>query len=74
MEKRRLNQDPERIRHRRIAAGMNGQALARKAGIAKSYLWRLEKGLASASPEKLKQLAVSLNCKVSDLMPEETDA
>ncbi|MER5213655.1 helix-turn-helix transcriptional regulator [Streptomyces sp. NPDC002838] len=62
-------QDPQRLQRRRIQAGLNRTELARKVGISKSYMGRLERGLANASPRVLKWLAEGLSCDVADLMP-----
>ena len=70
-EERRLNQDPARIRRRRIAAGLDGQSLARLAGISKAHLWQIEHGNTSASPEMLGKIAAALGCEIVDLMPRE---
>lgn len=64
-----MNHDPERVRRRRVAAGLNGQALARRAGISKGYLWKIERGESVASPEILAQIAAALGCTIEDLMP-----
>ena len=69
MNERRLNQDPERIRRRRVAAGLEAQQLARLAKISKGYLSIIERGKASASPVVLGRLADALGCTIADLMP-----
>ncbi|GII88205.1 hypothetical protein Ssi03_61950 [Sphaerisporangium siamense] len=68
-EARRLNQDPDRIRRLRTEAGLDGQSLARLAGISKSYLWQIEQGNANASPPILGKIARALGCEIADLMP-----
>lgn len=62
-------QDPQRLRRRRIEAGLNQGELAAKAGISVSYMSCLALGTRNASPRVLKRLAKALNCEVSDLMP-----
>lgn len=69
-----LNQDPQRIRRRRVAAGLDQQSLARLAGISKTHMWQIEHGKCSASPEKLRQLATALECQITDLMPPDDSA
>ncbi|MFG3439859.1 helix-turn-helix domain-containing protein [Nonomuraea sp. NPDC047897] len=70
MNERRLNQDPERIRRRRVAAGLEAQALARLANISKGYLSSIEHGRANASPKVLGRIAAALDCTIADLMPQ----
>ncbi len=65
------NQDPERLRRRRVAAGMTITDLAAKAGCSVPYLWQLEHGDYSASPRMLARLAKALCCQIIDLMPPE---
>ncbi|MEV6833570.1 helix-turn-helix transcriptional regulator [Streptomyces sp. NPDC051133] len=66
-------QDPQRLRRRRIEAGLNQGELAEKAGISESYMSCLALGTRNASPRVLQRLAKALNCDVSDLMPPEPD-
>jgi transcriptional regulator with XRE-family HTH domain len=66
-------QDPQRLQRRRIQAGLNRKELAAIAGIHKTTMGRLERGLNNASPRVLKQLAEALNCEIADLMPPEPD-
>lgn len=70
MEPRR-NQDPGRVRRKRIEAGLNQTALARKAGISKNHMSMVERGVAGASPGVLARLAEALGCQTADLMPPE---
>jgi XRE family aerobic/anaerobic benzoate catabolism transcriptional regulator len=65
-------QDPQRLRRRRIEAGLNQGQLAAKVGKSKSHMSFLESGKRNASPPLLKELAETLNCTVADLMPPET--
>jgi XRE family aerobic/anaerobic benzoate catabolism transcriptional regulator len=67
-------QDPQRLQRRRIQAGLNRRELAAKAGIHKTTMGRLERGLHNASPRVLKQLAEALHCEIADLMPPEPDS
>ncbi|MCC9712039.1 helix-turn-helix domain-containing protein [Streptomyces sp. MNU76] len=70
MEPRR-NQDPGRVRRKRIQAGLNQTTLALKAGISKNHMSQVERGVTGASPRVLKQLADVLGCEIADLMPPE---
>lgn len=64
-------QDPQRLRKKRIAAGLNQRELAAAAGVSKSHMSLLERGLRGASPRVLKRFTERLNCTVEDLMPPE---
>ena len=66
----RLNQDPERVRQRRIEAGLSQQELAAHAGVSNSLISQVERGVCGASPKTLKRLAEVMACQVRDLMPE----
>jgi transcriptional regulator with XRE-family HTH domain len=66
-------QDPQRLRRRRIEAGLNQGELASRAGISESYMSLLSRGKASASPRVLKRLAGALSCEIADLMPPQHD-
>lgn len=68
---RELNQDPKRLRRRRVAAGMTVTELATKAKCSVPYLWQLENGDYSASAPMLARLAQALGCEITDLMPPE---
>jgi transcriptional regulator with XRE-family HTH domain len=68
---RPLNQDPNRLRRRRVATRLSMTELADRAGCSLSYLSQLEKGQYSASPEVLGSLADALGCEITDLMPAE---
>lgn len=68
------NQDPKRIRRRRIEAGLSQTALAQKAGVTKSHLCSVENGKAGFSPEFLSRIAGALHCEIADLMPEDDTA
>lgn len=69
-----LNQDPQRIRWLRVAAGLDQQSLARLAGISKTTMWQYEHGGRSATPEILGKIAAVLGCRIVDLMPPEAGA
>jgi transcriptional regulator with XRE-family HTH domain len=73
MEPRR-NQDPGRVRRKRIEAGLNRTTLAHNAGISKSHMSQIEKGATGASPRVLKKIADVLGCEIADLMPPEPTA
>lgn len=64
-------QDPQRLRRRRIQAGLNKTELANQIGIHKTYMGRLEQGLGSASPRLLRRFADFFGCEIDDLLPPE---
>jgi len=68
------NQDPGRVRRKRIEAGLTQGALAAQAEISQSYMSMLEKGSASGSAPVLKRIAEVLGCEIADLMPPELAA
>lgn len=63
----------ERIRLRREEAGLSLNGLANKAGVAKGYLWSLEKGETEARPSgrTLYAIADALGTTMSDLLGRE---
>jgi len=70
----RRNQDPGRVRRKRIEAGLQQQALASKAGISRPHMSSIEHGRVGASPGVLRRLAAALECEIADLMPPEPTA
>ncbi|WP_437013229.1 helix-turn-helix domain-containing protein [Streptomyces sp. enrichment culture] len=62
-------QDPQRLRRRRINAGLNQAELAKRAGISPSHMSVLERGVRGASPRVLKKFAEIMKCDVDDLRP-----
>lgn len=71
MEARR-NQDPARVRRKRIEAGLTQISLASQAGLSTAHMSSIERGGRGASPKVLKRLAAVLDCEISDLMPQES--
>ncbi|MFJ9895279.1 helix-turn-helix domain-containing protein [Streptomyces sp. NPDC091280] len=63
------NQDPARVRRRRVEAGLSQVSLARRVGVTKGHLSLVESGGRGASPELLGRLANALSCEIADLMP-----
>ncbi|MEV1245184.1 helix-turn-helix transcriptional regulator [Nonomuraea sp. NPDC049750] len=70
MHQRPLDHDPKRIRRRRVAAGLESQELARRVGITKSAMSKIERGRNNASPGVLERIAEALGCRTTDLMPD----
>jgi transcriptional regulator with XRE-family HTH domain len=66
-------QDPQRLKRRRIEAGLNQRELAAKAGIKNSTISAYEHGRRGASPRVLKRIAEICECTVADLLPPESD-
>lgn len=69
-----LNQDPRRLKRRRVIARLGLREAAGKAGISASFLSYLENGQKSASPDTLGKLADAFGCTIEDLMPREQAA
>jgi transcriptional regulator with XRE-family HTH domain len=70
-------QDRERVRRKRIEAGLEQQQLAAKARISPQHMNAIELGNRSASPPVLRRIARVLRCPISELLPAEkvaTDA
>lgn len=65
----RLNQDPARLRRKRVEAGLTQIELARRTRVSKGHMSLVEAGGRGASPAFLKRLATALECEVADLMP-----
>ncbi|WP_340382244.1 helix-turn-helix transcriptional regulator [Streptomyces sp. SS7] len=65
----RLNQDPARLRRKRVEAGLTQKDLAQRVGVTKGHMSLVESGRRGASPDLLKRLAAVLDCAVADLMP-----
>lgn len=63
------NQDPARLRRRRVEAGLSQVSLARTVGVTKGHMSLLESGGRGASPELLARIATAVNCEIADLMP-----
>jgi transcriptional regulator with XRE-family HTH domain len=68
---RELTQDPQRLRRRRILAGLTVRQLSQKAGVATGSISELENGGKSARPPMLAKLAHALGCEIADLVPPE---
>jgi transcriptional regulator with XRE-family HTH domain len=67
-----LTHAPQRLKYRRVAAGLSITELATLAGYSKGHLSMLEDGKHhSASATCLKKLAEVLGCEITDLMPTE---
>lgn len=66
-----LPQDRARVRRKRIEAGLSQPALAAKAGVHKSTVYRIEEGLIAAQAPTLQRIADALGCEIADLMPPE---
>lgn len=64
----------EKIRSRRTAKGLSLDALARQAGLSKSYLWELEnRESPKPSAEKLSSIATVLDVDVAFLLDDNVD-
>jgi len=68
---RTLNQDPRKLRRRRVARGLSVSALSRRADVSMGTISNLERGTQSGQPRILAKLADALGCEVTDLLPDE---
>lgn len=66
--------DPERLKRRRITAGLSQTALAEKAGVTNSHISQVERGKKGFSPANLARLATALDCDIADLMTDRPEA
>ena len=57
-----------RLKKLRLSRGLTQEALAKKAGISRAYLARLEMGLHDPHLSRLRKLAKALGVKVSTLV------
>lgn len=64
-----MNQDPVRVRRRRVAAGLSKSALAARAGISPNTVTNLERAVFNTRPGTLAAIANALGCEIEDLMP-----
>ena len=60
----------ERFKELRLATGVSQEAFADKCGFARSYMSRIERGLANPSLDAVEALADALGVKVSELFIE----
>jgi len=60
--------DPQRLRRRRVTAGLSQSALADAIGVSKQLVSAVSLGKANFSPEKLAEI---LGCDLTDLPPED---
>ena len=69
---RSLTQDRQRLRRRRLAAGLTLREAGERAGRDFSMIAKLENGKRSAGPHTLAALAKAYGCEITDLMPPES--
>jgi len=62
--------DPDKLRARRIRAGLDRPSLAARAGLNKSFISLIERGQRGVSVQTLHKFAEVLDCDIDDLMPE----
>ncbi|CAL9433572.1 hypothetical protein SUDANB21_02100 [Streptomyces sp. enrichment culture] len=70
-----MNHNPEAVTSARIRADLSKRAVARECGFSEQLMCDIEAGRRNATPEKLRRIAVVLNCPVDALeakRPEET--
>ena len=66
--------DPEKLRRKRIEAGLNQMDVAAATGIQQSHISRLECGASSTTPKSLARIARALGCTIADLLPDRVAA
>lgn len=68
-----MTEDAERhalatqVRDRRTAAGMTQEALAARAGVTQTQVWKIEAGAVNPTLRTLARIADALGCGVGDL-------
>jgi transcriptional regulator with XRE-family HTH domain len=65
---------PEKLRRKRVEAGLNQTDLALETGIQQSHISKLERGASSTTPKSLARLARALGCTIADLLPDKVAA
>lgn len=62
-----MNHNPEAVTSARTQAGLSKRAVARECGFSEQLMCDIEAGRRNATPEKLRQIAVVLDCPVDEL-------
>ena len=65
-----LDHHPDKLRRRRVEAGLNQAELAKRVGCSAGHFSELESGTRNPSPALLSAIAAELRCKPADLMPD----
>lgn len=68
--RRPLSLDADKVRRKRIEAGLTQELTAEKVGVTKGYVCQIETGRRGGSPAVIVRLAAALGCQVADLMPD----
>jgi len=66
--------DPEKLRRKRVEAGLNQVDLALETGIGQSHISKLECGASNSTPRSLARIARALGCTIADLLPDRVAA
>ena len=61
------------VRTRRVALGVSQEELADRAGLHRTYVGDVERGIRNISLTNITRLAAALGCKASDLLREAED-
>ena len=61
---------PDKLRLKRIEAGLNQTDLAQVAGIQQSHISKLERGVSDTTAKSLARIAKALGCPITDLLAE----
>ena len=66
--------DPDKLRDKRIRAGLTAAELGRRIKVHKSFIPNVERRVYNVSPATLVALAGELGCDIDDLMPDKAAA
>lgn len=64
----------DRVRAKRIAAGLSQEELGERAHIHRTYIGAVERGEKNITVATLAKVARALRCKLTDLLPSNIDA
>jgi transcriptional regulator with XRE-family HTH domain len=71
VERRLARGIAEKVRARRVSAGLSQEQLGDRAQMHRTYIGVVERGEKSITVASLARIARALRCKLSDLLPEE---
>ncbi|EMF31085.1 DNA-binding protein [Streptomyces gancidicus BKS 13-15] len=69
-----MNHVPEAVTFARTRAGLTKRAVAQECGFSEQLMCDIEAGRRNATPEKLRKIAVVLNCPVDALEAKRPEA
>ncbi|WOX06991.1 helix-turn-helix domain-containing protein [Microbulbifer pacificus] len=59
----------QRVKIERKKRGISQEALALRAGIDRSHMSRIERGIVGVTLEKVYRIAIAIDCEPADLLP-----